>query len=51
MLKLILSYVCVYAVSGVVEEVDDVLASQSGIKRGDSVMALVGGGGYAGKPD
>ena len=38
-------------VSGVVEEVSDVLMRQIGIKRGDSVMALVGGGGYAGKTD
>lgn len=33
------------------EEVSDVLTRQTGIKRGDSVMALVGGGGYAGEVD
>ena len=37
-----------YAVSGVVEEISDAVASQTGLKKGDSVMALVGGGGYAG---
>ena len=40
----------IHPVSGVVEELDDAVASQTGLKRGDSVMALVGGGGYAGQP-
>ena len=35
--------------SGIVEEVSDAVASQTGLQRGDSVMALVGGGGYAGQ--
>jgi tumor protein p53-inducible protein 3 len=34
-------------VSGTVEEVSDTVAGQTGLKKGDSVMALVGGGGYA----
>ena len=37
------------AVSGIVEEVSDAVANQTGLQRGDSVMALVGGGGYAGQ--
>ena len=37
------------AVSGSVEEVSSEVAGQTGLKRGDSVMALVGGGGYAGQ--
>lgn len=36
-------------VSGSVEELSDVVARQTGLQRGDSVMALVGGGGYAGQ--
>ena len=35
--------------SGIVEELSDVVARQTGLQRGDSVMALVGGGGYAGQ--
>jgi tumor protein p53-inducible protein 3 len=38
---------CYSAVSGIVEELSDVVARQTGLQRGDSVMALVGGGGYA----
>ena len=40
---------CYHVVSGVVEEVSETVASQAGVKKGDSVMALVGGGGYAGQ--
>ena len=35
--------------SGVVEEISDAVAGQTGSKKGDPVMALVGGGGYAGQ--
>ncbi|CAI8034632.1 Quinone oxidoreductase PIG3, partial [Geodia barretti] len=34
-------------VSGVVEEISDAVAGLTGSKKGDPVMALVGGGGYA----
>lgn len=36
-------------VSGVVEELSDAVARQTGLQKGNSVMALVGGGGYAGE--
>ena len=38
-----------YSVSGVVEEISDAVAGLTGSKKGDPVMALVGGGGYAGQ--
>ena len=34
--------------SGTVVEMTDVAAANSDFKKGDKVMALVGGGGYAG---
>jgi tumor protein p53-inducible protein 3 len=36
-----------HSVAGVVEEISDAVAGQTGLKKGDPVMALVGGGGYA----
>ena len=38
-----------HSVAGVVEEISDAVAGQTGLKKGDPVMALVGGGGYAGQ--
>ena len=35
-------------VAGTVEEMSPLAAEKSGLKQGDRVMALVGGGGYAG---
>ena len=40
---------CCFAVSGTVEELSASAASQCGLHKGDPVMALVGGGGYAGE--
>ena len=37
------------SVSGTVAELSPLAGSQSGLKKGDRVMALVGGGGYAGE--
>ena len=41
---------CIYfaSVSGSVHDIGDKAAAASGLKVGDSVCALVGGGGYAG---
>ena len=39
---------CLIIVSGTVVEVTPLAAEKSDIKLGDHVMALVGGGGYAG---
>ena len=44
-----LLFVCCVAVSGIVEELSVSAASQCGLHKGDPVMALVGGGGYAGE--
>ena len=35
-------------VAGIVEELSQLAREKSGLKQGDRVMALVGGGGYAG---
>ena len=40
---------CVCSVSGTVSEVTQLAVENTGLKIGDRVMALVGGGGYAGK--
>ena len=37
------------SVSGVVVEVSPQAEARAGLKKGDKVMALLGGGGYAGK--
>lgn len=39
----------VFSVSGSVHDIGDKAAAASGLKVGDSVCALVGGGGYAGE--
>ena len=40
-------YIALYTVSGCIQTLSDDLARQTGLKTGDCVMALVGGGGYA----
>lgn len=44
----ILCFVSSWSVAGIVEELSDSAQASSGLKIGDRVMALIGGGGYAG---
>ena len=43
-----LIYLLVYLVSGVISKISALAKEESDLKEGDRVMALVGGGGYAG---
>ena len=42
------NYILYAVVSGVVSDMGPLAREKSGLKEGDKVMALIGGGGYAG---